>query len=121
MLKTFSMYAMVGVINTLIHWAAFGLFHYWAGMDQTLSNFCAFCIAVTFSFFVNARFTFKKTATTMRYIFYIVFMGAMALTVGWLGDRLHAPAIITLIVFSGVSLICGFFYSKFIVFKENKA
>jgi len=121
MFIVFSKYALVGVANTLIHWAAFAAFHYWAGLDQALSNLCAFCLAVSFSFFVNARFTFKQDATTKRYFFYVLFMGAMAITVGWSADQLQSPVIVTLVVFSAISLICGFYYSKLVVFKEKKA
>jgi len=121
MLKLFSMYAIVGVVNTLIHWVAFAMFHYLAGLDQALSNLCAFCLAVTFSFFVNARITFKQDATTKRYFFYVLFMGAMAIAVGWSADLLQLPVIVTLVVFSAISLICGFYYSKLVVFKEKKA
>ncbi len=51
---------------------------------------------------------------------FVVFMGAMAALTGFIADGLHAPALLTLIVFSGFSLVAGFIYSRFIVFKEVK-
>ncbi|MBU9808785.1 GtrA family protein, partial [Rahnella sp. SL6] len=72
MLKLFTRYSSVGVINTLIHWLVFaGL--YACGTRQSLANILAFAVAVTFSFFVNARWTFKAEATTRRYMFYVLF------------------------------------------------
>lgn len=119
MLKLFTKYSSVGVMNTLIHWLAFA-FLYSQHADQTLANFMAFCIAVTFSFFVNARWTFNTEATTMRYILYVCFMGSVAAGIGRLADYVHLTPLITLIAFSAISLITGFIYSNFIVFRVKK-
>ncbi|MCZ4060766.1 GtrA family protein [Pantoea sp. LMR881] len=119
MIKLFARYASIGVLNTLIHWAVFAAI-YACGFKQSLSNFAAFCIAVTFSFFANAKWTFNSEATTARYILYIIFMGAMATSIGWLADHMHINPLITLVIFSAISLVCGFIYSKFFVFRESK-
>lgn len=120
MLKLFSRYVSVGVLNTAIHWLCFGAMFSLAGLSQAISNLIAFCVAVTFSFFINAKWTFKSKATTGRYVAFVVFMGAMAALTGYIADRLHAPALITLIAFSAFSLVAGFIYSKFIVFRDAK-
>ncbi|WP_034918970.1 MULTISPECIES: GtrA family protein [Erwinia] len=119
MLKLFTKYASVGVINTLIHWFVFAVMFYY-GANQTMSNFGAFCIAVTFSFFVNAKWTFKSETTALRYMLYVAFMGVVASVVGWVADKCVLPPLVTLVVFSLISLVCGFIYSKFIVFREAK-
>lgn len=56
----------------------------------------------------------------MRYFAFVAFMGSMAGITGYIADVTGAPAIITLIVFSGFSLVAGFIYSKFIVFRDAK-
>lgn len=119
MFRLFARYASVGVINTLIHWAVFAAI-YACGYTQSLSNLAAFCVAVTFSFFANAKWTFNAEATTTRYFLYIIFMGAMATAVGWMADRLHVYPVMTLVIFSAISLVSGFVYSNFFVFKEKK-
>jgi len=119
MYKLFARYSSVGVINTAVHWVVFFAVHA-AGVNQAFSNMSAFFVAVTFSFFANARFTFKGKATTGRYLIYLGFMGAMAASVGQMSDTLQLPSIVTLITFSAVSLVMGFFYSKYIVFREEK-
>lgn len=119
MAKLFARYVSVGVINTLIHWVVFSIL-YVQGQTQSLSNFLAFCFAVTFSFFANAKWTFNTQATTIRYFLYLFFMGGMASAVGFYADRIHANPVITLVIFSVISLICGFLYSKFVVFKVRK-
>lgn len=118
MYKLFARYASVGVINTASHWIVFLIFH-WLGASQTISNMFAFFVAVTFSFFANARYTFKGKVTSGRYIIYLGFMGAMAASVGKMSDSLGLPSIVTLVTFSAVSLVMGFFYSKYIVFSER--
>lgn len=119
MLKLFARYSSIGVINTLIHWALFGLL-YALGSPQSLANFLAFCVAVTFSFFANARWTFNTQTTHLRYLLYVVFMGALALGVGRAADRFAINPLVTLIFFSLLSLLAGFFYSRFIVFRIKK-
>ncbi|WP_337012856.1 GtrA family protein [Pantoea sp. AS142] len=116
MLTFFAKYLSVGLINTLIHWVTFFICLR-MGLFQSTANLIAFCLAVTFSFFINARWTFKQQATTWRYILYVVFMGAMAFSVGYLADRIGLYPIITLIVSSAISLVCGFLFSRFVIFK----
>ncbi|HGV9335295.1 GtrA family protein [Raoultella planticola] len=119
MSKLFTRYMTIGVLNTLIHWVVFAIC---IKNDQTqsLSNFAAFCVAVTFSFFANARWTFNSEATTFRYMMYVLFMGVVATVVGAYADRVKVNPVATLVIFSGISLVCGFLYSKYIVFREKK-
>ncbi|EOU7308700.1 bactoprenol glucosyl transferase, partial [Shigella flexneri] len=93
---------------------------YAAHTNQAMANFAGFVVAVSFSFFANAKFTFKASTTTMRYMLYVGFMGTLSATVGWVADRCSLPPIVTLVTFSAISLVCGFVYSKFIVFRDAK-
>ncbi|EMV7410906.1 GtrA family protein [Enterobacter soli] len=120
MLRLFSLYASIGVFNTFLHWVCFGFLFHFFGASQALSNVIAFCIAVTFSFFANAKLTFKSKATSGRYMTFVVFMGVMAALTGFIADVIGAPPVVTLIAFSGFSLVAGFIYSKFIVFRDTK-
>lgn len=120
MLKLFARYTSIGVINTLIHWVVFAVCIYIFKTNQALANFSGFVVAVSFSFFANARFTFNSSTTTMRYMLYVGFMGTLSAAVGWEADRVSLPPIATLIFFSAISLVCGFFYSKYIVFRDKK-
>lgn len=120
MLKLFTKYASVGVLNTLIHWVVFAACFYALGTSQALANFSGFVVAVSFSFFANARFTFNSSTTTTRYMLYVGFMGSLSAAVGWAADECSLPPVVTLVVFSAISLVCGFIYSKYIVFREAK-
>jgi len=120
MLKLFSRYVSVGVLNTALHWLCFGALLHFFGVSQAIANVLAFCIAVTFSFFANAKWTFKSQATSGRYLAFVLFMGIMAGLTGYFADTVGAPPVVTLIAFSGFSLVAGFIYSKFIVFRDAK-
>lgn len=120
MLNLFARYVSVGVLNTVLHWVIFAVCFYSLDASQSLSNFSGFVIAVSFSFFANARVTFNASTTTLRYMMYVGFMGTMSAIVGWVADRCNLPPVVTLVSFSAISLICGFFYSKYIVFREAK-
>ncbi|HII4350306.1 GtrA family protein [Enterobacter sp. KB-221C9] len=120
MLKLFSRYISIGVINTALHWVCFGALLHFFEATQAVANVIAFFIAVTFSFFANARWTFKSQVTSGRYIAFVTFMGIMAGMTGYIADAISAPPLVTLVTFSGFSLIAGFIYSKFIVFRDAK-
>lgn len=120
MLKLFTKYVSVGVLNTLLHWLIFAMCIYVFHTGQALANFSGFVVAVSFSFFANARFTFNASTTTLRYMLYVGFMGALSAAIGWMADKSGMAPIITLVSFSAISLVCGFFYSKFIVFRDDK-
>ncbi|MEL4015007.1 GtrA family protein [Dryocola clanedunensis] len=120
MLKLFSKYISIGVINTAIHWAVFGVGVYFFSVNQASANLIAFLFAVSFSFFANAKFTFKSKPSTKGYFYFVAFMGIMSIATGKVSDYYRINPIITLIEFSAISLICGFFFSRYVVFRESK-
>jgi putative flippase GtrA len=97
--KGFSSYTLIGVVNTLIHWQLFYVFSTALDLSQAV-NFLAFCVAVSFSFYVNATYTFAMSASLARYLMFVVCMGTLSLGVGWLADRWGVPGIVTVMVFS---------------------
>jgi putative flippase GtrA len=119
MLKIFTRYTTVGVLNTAVHWSVFLVFFYLIGLGQAFSNFGAFCIAVTVSFFANAKYTFKEKTTSKKYLAYVSFMGALSAVIGTTSDKLNIPPLVTLVLFSIISLAVGFSYSKLIIFRNN--
>lgn len=120
MLKFLTRYISVGVLNTAIHWLCFLMLHGYFGISQAISNASAFAVAVTFSFYANARWTFKTKASIHRYVLFVAFMGAMATGTGYAADILDVTPMLTLVFFSAASLCIGFVYSKLIVFKDAK-
>ena len=113
MIKLLSRYISVGIVNTALHWAVFGIMVYIMKNDQAVSNVVAFLCAVTFSFFA-------AKATSRGYILFVGFMGLLSFISGQISDRFNISPLITLIEFSSISLVCGFVYSKFVVFRDPK-
>ena len=119
MLKVLIKYCIVGGGNTALHWISFAIVYHLLHGTQAVSNLVGFCIAVTFSFFVNARWTFDAEQTTKRYFMYVGFMGGLALLFGYIADKLQFNPFVTLISFTITSLIIGFLYSNFVVFRKR--
>ncbi len=116
--RLFLRYTSVGVLNTLVHWSIFFLL-YQLGASQAVSNTGAFLVAVTLSFVLNAVFTFQARATGARYLCFVAFMGALGLATGAAADRLALHPLVTLVVFSSSSLVLGFAYSRWVVFRRR--
>ncbi|AJI94180.1 hypothetical protein BD65_821 [Yersinia ruckeri] len=119
MFGLFAKYSSVGVVNTALHWFVFFFFYYGGLEPQATSNLIAFSVAVTFSFLVNARFTFRQPASLKRYLLYVPFMGALSWLIGSYADSQNISPIITIILFSLLNLVVGFIYSKYIVFRTK--
>ncbi|WP_168394709.1 GtrA family protein [Erwinia amylovora] len=115
MIKLLSRYISAGIINTALHWAGFGMMVFIMKNDQAVGNVVAFLIAVTFSFFANAKFTLDAKATGRGYLLFVCFMGLLSFISGQLSDHYNISPLITLLEFSSISLVCSFIYSKFVV------
>lgn len=113
----FSTYAVIGIANTLVHWLLFFVLRITFDLNQASSNFLAFCLAASFSFYANATFTFTMPASPGRYLTFVACLGGLSLATGSLADRWHFPGIVTLIGFSLISLVPGFLVSKWLVFR----
>ncbi len=116
MKKQFSLYTLIGVFNTGIHWLVFALL-YWFEFSQAGSNLAGFLAASLFSFIVNSKITFKTELHLGSYLVFMLGMAAISLAVGYMGDVLALHPLITLVLFSFISLVVGFVWSKFIVFR----
>lgn len=112
----FARYALVGLGNTLCHWVVFGLLHFVWQLEQALSNFGAFLIAVNLSYCLNARFTFSVRPPHQRYWLFLIGMASLSLLLGAISDQARLPPWLTLVTFSIVSLTLGYWYSRSVVF-----
>ncbi len=116
-MKQFSVYAFVGLANTAIHWSSFFILLWMTG-HQSIANLVGFLLAATFSFYVNCHWTFGSTPTGKRYLLMVSFLGILSFVMGIIADNLKLLPIITLIAFSAISLMVGFLFSKWVVFKD---
>ncbi|MEO6675732.1 MAG: GtrA family protein [Pseudomonas sp.] len=115
--KGFSTYTVVGLANTLIHWQLFFVLTTAAEFSQAASNFAAFCVAASFSFYVNALYTFDARVSVFGYLLFIGVMGIMSYGIGHMADTWRLHGLVTVTTFSLLSLMSGFFFSKFVLFR----
>lgn len=116
-IKQFLTYATIGVVNTGIHWGAFGCFYNFLDWSQSTSNLLGFLIAVTFSYVMNAKFTFKKGQNLVGYIKMVLVMASITWGIGWCADQSDWFPLITLVLSSATSLVLGFVLTKLLVFR----
>ncbi|QXI46870.1 GtrA family protein [Pseudomonas anuradhapurensis] len=117
-MAAFFKYLLVGVCNTATHAAVFTSMLAFGG-DQAVSNLVAFTVALSFSFLANARFTFRVPLSLSRYLWFVAGMGSLSVSLGYLGDRLGWQPMVTVTLFSLLSLVLGFLFSRW-VFREKR-
>lgn len=115
----FKRYFSIGILNTALHWGVFLIACYVVGLSQASSNLLAFAFAVTFSFFMNARYTFRQPASMARYALYVMGMAVLSYGTGYIADHLNMWPLFTLIAFSAISLGAGFVYANYVVFQNR--
>lgn len=111
-------YLCFGFINTLTHWSIFYILVF-NELKQSFSNFFAFLAAVSLSYFLNSKYTFKSKRSIEKYILFIVAMGLISYLVGAFSDNQSLNPIFTLLMFSIISLFAGFIVSDKFIFKEK--
>lgn len=116
LIKKFGCYSLVGIFNTVIHWSVFYLAILF-GLTQALANTFGFVMAVSASYLLNAKFTFKQSVHKKSYVWFLLVMGLTSTSIGFLGDWLDWPGLMTLVLFSTISLILGFLFSNYWVFR----
>jgi putative flippase GtrA len=114
----FFRYVSVGILNTLLHWIVFLIFHLLLGVNQATSNLIGFASAVTASFFLNAYWTFKVPLNIIRYVMFVSCLGSVNYLLGYLADVFTLSPVITLVLSSALSLMLGFVFSNFVVFRR---
>jgi putative flippase GtrA len=114
-----SSYTVIGVANTLIHWQIFFLLSVAAGFSQAVSNLLAFCVAASFSFYMNGLYTFDSKLSVGGYLLFMAAMGGLSYGVGHAGDSWRLHGLLTVALFSALSLLLGFLFAKYVVFRER--
>lgn len=116
----FFKYLIVGVFNTAIHVAVFAAMHLFVGTDQAISNLTAFFVALSFSFLANARYTFRAPVSLLRYLTFVAGMGSLSVAVGSIADLQSWRPMVTVVVYSAISLLLGFLLSRWIFTEQRK-
>ncbi|MGX5098837.1 GtrA family protein [Enterobacter cloacae] len=117
-LYLFIRFISVGVVNTAIHASVFLFTCFLFSLPQSLANVIAFFVAASFSFVANATWTFKKKRTLRKYLLFMMTMACLAWSTGKLAEVIGLPALFTLLTFSFISMVLGFLFSKYYIFKD---
>lgn len=91
--RQFACFSGIGVINTVIHVVAVVLMVELYGINPVAANVAAFMLANLFSFWANARWTFRESYDTARYLRFLTIsllgllttalLSALANALGW--------------------------------------
>lgn len=115
-LRQFSTYCLIGVINTIVHFAVFCFANSIIGF-QSISNLIGFFFGLCLSFVLNGKFTFKKKANFKSFIKFSISSGSLAFVFGWVGDVFVLQPHITFILYICINPLLGFLLAKYFAFK----
>ena len=116
MIISFSIYALIGVLNTTIHWVVFYIF-YSLNFEQSYCNLVAFVCAASFSYILNSKYNFKIELKTNKYIYFVIIMGVINYLIGLNSENIELSPLLTLVISSFLSLFLGFIVSNFFIFR----
>lgn len=118
-IREFITYGLIGILNTLIHFICF-LLLLEIIKYQTIANFFGFMAGLIFSFFMNAKFTFKQDVSLIKFVKMTLVSGGISIFFGFIGDYLSLSPYLTFSVYVLVNPIIGFLLTRFYVFNKKR-
>jgi putative flippase GtrA len=119
--KRFAAQTAIGLAGTLIHWQIFFVLTSAVQLDQSASNFAAFCIAASFSFYMNALYTFETGTSLLAYLMFMSVMGVLSYGVGVFADSRHLQGLTTVSAFSLMNLLLGYCFLRFVLYRGRQS
>ena len=121
----FIRFGLVGVINTAVDFCIFVLFYRGFGIDPLIANGIAFLVAVTNSYLMNHRWTFRRPGNTLTFSAYVRFvaLNTGGLLIGTLAILLLEgvlPLEFAKLIAAGFTLLWNYTSSKLFVFNTGK-
>lgn len=114
-------FALVGVLNTLLHLAIVGLLTQLIGLSQLISNVAAYLVSSSFSFIVNSIWSFEVRPLAYRYARFQV-VGLLGLSVcafiGHLGDVFGWHYVITVLLTGSIVPLLSFLAHRSYTFSQ---
>lgn len=123
MLAQFIKFAIVGVLNTAIHYGVFYALYSFAGLYHLIASGAGFCAAVAHSYFLNKFWTFKRRGSRIHEEFGKFFLvSILSLCVNLTGMAVlvellavHPP--LAQLVTIGITLVVNFLGNRFWTFR----
>lgn len=121
----FIRFGLVGVINTVIDFVFFVLLYRVADLDPLLANGIAFLVAVTNSYLLNHRWTFRRPGSALSFAAYarFVVVNTGGLLIGTLAILLLGELMLlefAKLIAAGLTLLWNYTSSKLFVFNAGK-
>lgn len=127
--KEIILYAIFGILTTIVNIAIFSLLTYVFKMNENVANAIAISVAVLIAYFTNKDLVFHSEAQNfkeklMEFCKFILGR-AFTMLVEYFGGMLlfkfcPIPEIISKCIITVIVIILNFFISKFFAFKEKK-
>lgn len=125
-MNQFIRFALIGVVNTLIHYGVFMLL-YAIGLFHLLASVTGFLCAVTNSFIMNKRWTFKTQGTSRKqeftkfFLVNLVSLGVNVVSMLVFIEVLNVAPPLAQLLTIGLTLVVNFTGTKYWVFKRDNA
>lgn len=125
--KSFLMYAVFGILTTLINIVCYGLFYKYLEISNVVSNILAWMVAVTFAYITNKIWVFESKSLqlktilseTWKFISCRLVTGILDIIIMYIGvDILNGPSIVLKVFSNIIVIILNYVASKLIIFKE---
>lgn len=124
MVKQFMKFGMVGVLNTSIDFALFTVFYSLLHVHYLLANVISFCIAVTNSYILNRRWTFRsdnpawRTEAIKFLIVNLISLGLSEILLFVIVEHFHVHKMVGKVMAIGVVLCWNYFGTRFWAFRR---
>lgn len=128
--KPIMMYAIFGVLTTLVNVLSYGLFYHCMGISNVVSNVIAWFLAVTFAYITNKLWVFDSkifhldyvVKEAMKFFSCRLLTGILDILVMYIGvDLLNGPSMILKVGSNVLVIILNYVASKLIIFNKPKA
>lgn len=126
--KEVILYAVFGVLTTIVNLASFYILVNIIKLEENISNIIAILLAVIFAYFTNKDLVFHSNAKLPKekLVEFAKFMSGRAFTmvVEWVGCLVlfltPIPQMLSKLAMTIIVVILNFFISKFFAFKKQK-
>jgi putative flippase GtrA len=122
LLKQVFSFGLIGFVNAGVDTAIFFAAITFLTGNLIVANICAWVVAVSCSYLLNSRFTFKKPLRLKDYLFFATTQigGLIANTTALVLTAPLVPLIVAKIIAIGFGFVVNFTLARFIVFRAPK-
>lgn len=126
--KEIILYAIFGVLTTLVNLVIFWIFHHILKWNENISNAIAIVSAIIFAYITNRSWVFNSEAKGYREILQEFFKFTSGRTITMIIEfyaclqlfKTSIPIMVSKITVTVIVIILNFFISKFFAFKNNR-